>query len=96
MPNAPSSVGQATNLCLVIGTVFVICATAAAQVGLNAWNRPFYEAISARNFVAFSYQLVVFAAIARGLLVLNVAQAWLREMIKLRSREWLTRELFAE
>jgi vitamin B12/bleomycin/antimicrobial peptide transport system ATP-binding/permease protein len=39
---------------------------------------------------------LVFAAIAGGLLVLNVAQAWLREMIKLRSREWLTRDLFAE
>src|SRR5271157_5460981 len=79
---------------LTTGTVLVVCATAAAQVGLNAWNRPFYEAISARNFVAFSYQLVVFAAIASGLLVLNVTQAWLREMIKLRSREWLTRDLF--
>ncbi len=81
---------------LTIGTVLVICATAAAQVGLNAWNRPFYEAISTRNFLAFLYQLFVFAAIAGGLLVLNVAQAWLREMIKLRSREWLTRDLFAE
>src|SRR5271165_5591875 len=60
---------------LTTGTVLVVCATAAAQVGLNAWNRPFYEAISARDFVAFSYQLVVFAAIAGGLLVLNVAQA---------------------
>jgi len=39
---------------------------------------------------------LVFAAIASGLLVLNVAQAWLREMIKLRSREWLTRDLLAE
>jgi vitamin B12/bleomycin/antimicrobial peptide transport system ATP-binding/permease protein len=76
--------------------ILVVCATAAAQVGLNAWNRPFYEAISARNSVAFLYQLLVFAAIAGALLVLNVAQAWLREMIKLRSREWLTRDLFAE
>jgi vitamin B12/bleomycin/antimicrobial peptide transport system ATP-binding/permease protein len=66
---------------LTIGTVLVVCATAAAQVGLNAWNRPFYEAISARNFFSFLYQLLVFAAIAGGLLVLNVAQAWLREMI---------------
>src|SRR5206468_11294083 len=43
-----------------------------------------------------SYQLLVFAAIAGGLLFLNVAQAWLREMIKLKSREWLTRDLFGE
>src|SRR5271165_5259537 len=81
---------------LTTGTVLVVCATAAAQVGLNAWNRPFYEAISARHFPAFLYQLLVFAAIASGVLVLNVAQAWLRELIKLRSREWLTRDLFAE
>jgi vitamin B12/bleomycin/antimicrobial peptide transport system ATP-binding/permease protein len=80
---------------LTIGTVIVVSATAAAQVGLNAWKRPFYEAISARNFFSFLYQLLVFAVIAGGLLVLNVAQAWLREMIKLRSREWLTRDLFA-
>src|SRR5262249_31033810 len=33
---------------LIIGTVFVIGATAAAQVGLNAWNRPFYQAIAER------------------------------------------------
>jgi vitamin B12/bleomycin/antimicrobial peptide transport system ATP-binding/permease protein len=81
---------------LTIGTILVICATAAAQVGLNAWKRPFYEEISARNFLGFVHQLLVFAAIAGGLLVLNVAQAWVREMIKLRSREWLTRDLFAK
>src|SRR5208282_4654187 len=72
---------------LTIGTTIVVCATAAAQVGLNAWNRPFYEAISARTFLGFLHQLLVFAA---------MAQAWLREMIKLRSREWLTRDLLAE
>ncbi|MBV8243919.1 MAG: hypothetical protein JOY75_24320, partial [Hyphomicrobiales bacterium] len=60
---------------LTIGTVLVVCLTAAAQVGLNAWNRPFYEAISARNSFAFLYELLVFAAIAGGLLVLNVVQA---------------------
>jgi vitamin B12/bleomycin/antimicrobial peptide transport system ATP-binding/permease protein len=90
------SPGRRSLALLIIGTVFVICATAAAQVGLNAWNRPFYEAIAERKFFAFLYQLLVFAAMAGGLLVLNVAQAWLREMIKLRSREWLTRDLFAE
>ena len=90
------SPGRRSLALLMIGTVFVICATAAAQVGLNAWNRPFYEAIAERNFPAFLDQLLVFAVISGCLLVLNVAQAWLREMIKLKSREWLTRDLFAE
>src|SRR5260370_8537360 len=88
------SPGRRSLALLIIGIVLVICATAAAQVGLNAWNRPFYEAIAERNFPAFLDQLLVFTFIPRCLLILNVAQAWLREMIKLKSREWLTRDLF--
>jgi len=88
--------GRHSLALLIVGMVLVICATAAAQVGLNAWNRPFYEAIAERNFPAFLDQLLVFTVIAGCLLVLNVAQAWLREMIKLKSREWLTRDLFGE
>jgi putative ATP-binding cassette transporter len=42
------------------------------------------------------YQSFIFFVIAGSLLALNVAQAWLREMIKLKSREWLTRDLFAQ
>jgi putative ATP-binding cassette transporter len=90
------SSGRRSLALLIIGMVLVICATAAAQVALNAWNLPFYEAIAERKFPAFLEQLLVFAVIAGCLLVLNVAQAWLREMIKLNSREWLTRDLFGE
>ena len=90
------SPGRHSLALLIVGMVLVICATAGAQVGLNAWNRPFYEAIAERHFPAFLDQLLVFTVIAGGLLVLNVAQAWLREMIKLKSREWLTRDLFGE
>jgi putative ATP-binding cassette transporter len=81
---------------LTIATVLVICATTVAQVRLNAWNRPFYDAIQERNLSAFAHQSLIFVLIAGTLLVLNVAQAWLREMIKLKSREWLTRDLFAQ
>jgi vitamin B12/bleomycin/antimicrobial peptide transport system ATP-binding/permease protein len=90
------SPGRRSLALLVAATLFTVGATAVAQVRLNAWNGPFYEAIAQRNFSAFLYELLVFAAIAGGLLVLNVAQAWLREMIKLNSREWLTRDLVGE
>ena len=146
-----------------------ICATAAAQVGLNAWNRPFPEVIlapppSARRsgftghqqantiilerprpvpaphncrqgidiisktrFTRLRQRLhcprhspfsrsriseianpkapricenvtsrISLRSDCQGLLVLNVAQAWLREMIKLRSRGSLTRDLLAK
>ena len=90
------SPGRRSLALLIAATLFAVGATAVAQVRLNAWNGPFYEAIAQRNFSAFLYELLVFAAIAGGLLVLNVAQAWLREMIKLNSREWLTRDLVGE
>ena len=81
---------------LIAATAFVVGTTAAAQVSLNAWNGPFYEAIAQRNVWAFLHELLVFAVLASGLLVLNVAQAWLRGMIKLNSRERLTRHLLGE
>lgn len=91
-----ASEGRHVLTVLTITIVLVICATVAAQVWLNAWNKPFYNAIKDRNLSAFAYQCLVFVVIAGSLLVLNVAQAWLREMIKLKSREWLTRDLFAQ
>jgi putative ATP-binding cassette transporter len=91
-----STEGRRPLTLLSIAIVLIICATVVAQLALNAWNRPFYNAIQQRNLSGFAYQSLVFVVIAGSLLVLNVAQAWLREMIKLRSREWLTRDLFAQ
>jgi len=88
-----SSPGRRNLTLLTVGIITVICLTAGGQVILNAWNRPFYEAIEQRNLGAFTHQLMIFVMIAGGLLVLNVAQAWLREMIKVQSREWLTKDL---
>ncbi len=91
-----STEGRHILTMLTAAVVLVIGLTVVAQVALNAWNRPFYDAIQKRDLPAFLYQSLVFCVIAGSLLVLNVAQAWLREMIKLKSREWLTRDLFAE
>ena len=91
-----SSEGRRTLSFLTVAIITVICMTAGGQIALNAWNKPFYDAIEQRNLSAFGYQLLVFFGIAGGLLALNVIQAWLREMIQLKSREWLTRDLFAQ
>jgi putative ATP-binding cassette transporter len=80
-------------LVLSIGICVVVGATAFGQVELNAWNRPFFDALSRKDLGAFLYQLWVFAMIAGGLLVLNVAQVWLNNMTKLNLREGLTRDL---
>jgi putative ATP-binding cassette transporter len=78
---------------LGLGVCVVVGATAFGQVKLNAWNQPFYDALSRKDLGAFSYQLGVFAVIAGGLLILNVAQAWLNQMTKVKLREGLTRHL---
>jgi len=78
------------------GVVVVIGLTAFGQVRLNAWNQPFYDALARKNFPEFLQQLVVFAFIAGGLLVLNVAQSWLNQAIKVKLREGLVRDLFDE
>ncbi len=76
--------------------VVVIGATAYGQIRLNAWNQPFYDALERKNLPAFLDQLVVFAVITSGLLVLNVAQAWLNLRAKVKLREGLVRDLFNE
>jgi putative ATP-binding cassette transporter len=83
-------------LLLGAALVVVVGATAAGQIRLNAWNQPFYDALERKQLGAFLHQLVVFAVIAGFLLCLNVAQAWLNQMTKLKLREGLVRDLFEE
>ena len=89
---AGSGVGK-TLVFLIIGLFLVIVATAYGQIRLNAWNKPFYDAISRRDLHDFLRQLGVFAVIAFGLLILNVAQKWLGEMLKLKLRDGLLHDL---
>lgn len=79
-----------------LGIVAVIVATSVGQVLLNRWNQPFYDALARRDMQDFLHQLMVFAAIAGGLLVLNVGQTWLNQMIRLKLREALTLDLIGE
>jgi len=81
---------------LVAGIFAVILATAYGQVVLNGWNKPFYDALQRRDMPAFLAQLLVFFEIAGALLVLNIAQLWLNQMLHLRLREALTRDMIDE
>lgn len=77
-----------------VGLVGVILLTVYGQIRLNAWNQPFYDALSQKQFGPFTQQLLVFAIIVGSLLVLNVSQRWLNLMLKLKLREGLVQELF--
>jgi len=80
-------------MALTVGAAAIIVITAYGQVRLNRWNQPFYDALSRRNVREFTLQLIVFAVIAGALLLLNVAQRWLGEMLKVKLREGLVHDL---
>ena len=68
----------------ILAIMVVILITVLGQLRLNAWNRPFYDAIAQKNVENFLIQLGVFCIIAGILLVLNVSQAWMTLAIKLK------------
>ena len=91
-----SSPQRTKLLVLGVAIVAVIGTTAFGQVRLNAWNEPFYNALTRKDLAEFFDQLAVFGVIAGGLLVLNVAQAWLNQMAKVKLREGVVFDLFDE
>ena len=74
---------------LMAALVLVIAATAWYQILLNAWNKPFYDSLTRRDFHAFLQQLLVFTELAVMLLALNVGQQWLDSTLKLTLRRGL-------
>src|SRR3569833_167152 len=85
------------RLFVIGGAVFlVIVATTYAQIRLNRWNQPFYDALARRDLHGFFVQLTAFAIIAGSLLVLNVVQRFLSETMKLWLRQGLTQDLVQE
>jgi vitamin B12/bleomycin/antimicrobial peptide transport system ATP-binding/permease protein len=80
---------------LILAILVVILVTAYGQIRLNRWNKPFFDALSRRDFRDFLYQLGVFFVIVGALLILNVIQRWLGETLKLRLREGLVLDLLS-
>jgi putative ATP-binding cassette transporter len=87
-----SPVGK-TLIWLVVGVLVIVIATAYGQIRLNRWNKPFFDALSRRDIHEFLVQLGIFFLIAGTVLILNVAQRWLVELLKLRLREGLVHDL---
>jgi len=83
-------------LLLSAGLVIVVAATAFMQIRLNAWNQPFYDALTHKDMPGFVRQLVVFAELAAVLLVLNVSQVWLNQTSRVVLRQGLVHDLLNE
>ena len=78
------------------GIVFAISLNMVGQVRLNEWKGAFYNALEQSDASAFITQIGVFILIVAVLLTLVVAETWIREMLEVRLREWLTHDLLDE
>lgn len=78
---------------LAFGVVAVIALNMVAQVRLNTWQGDFYNAIDQRQASELLHQTLIFLVIVAGLLLLVVGETFFRELLIVRLREWLTRDL---
>ena len=85
-----------TIVFLAVALIAVVGVTAYAQVRLNAWNEPFYDALAHKNVSGFVQQLAVFTELAGILLTFNVAQTWLNQKSKLVLRQGVVEDLLAQ
>lgn len=63
---------------------------------LNKWNNDFYNALQNKDFAEFKTQLLRFAGLAFTYIAVAVYQIYLRQMLQIRWRRWLTDALTAE
>jgi putative ATP-binding cassette transporter len=66
------------------------------SVVLNDWNRQFFNAIEKKESAAFTELLIRFCGIAATFIVVAVLRAYLRQMLEMRWRIWLTRQYLSE
>ena len=60
------------------------------NVRLNAWNNDFYNALQEYDWPNFWWQFAIFGMIAAALILVFVYELYLRQILQIRWRRWLT------
>ena len=63
------------------------------QIRLNWWNKDFFDALEQRNWNAFIGQMWLFAAWAGAGMITAVYQLYMKQLLQLHWRRWLTHRL---
>src|SRR5712691_3885652 len=66
------------------------------NVRLNTWNNDFYNALQEYDWPKFWWQFAVFGMIAAALIVVYVYELYLRQILQIRWRRWLTERFLQE
>src|SRR5712671_2475440 len=76
---------------LLLGAVIALNLSAVwLNVRLNSWNNDFYNALQEYDWPKFWWQFAIFGMIAAALIVVAVYQLYLRQILQIRWRRWLT------
>ncbi len=78
-----SGVILAAVIALNLGSVYI-------TVLINLWYALFYNALQDRNFSAFTIQILRFSVLAAIFIFAGVYRVYLRQMLQIRWRNWLT------
>ena len=75
---------------LLAAVVAIELSIVGITVLINQWNARFYNALQARDWHQFIYQLGYFCVLAAVFIVLAVYQLYLNQWLQIRWRRWLT------
>jgi putative ATP-binding cassette transporter len=81
---------------LLLATVGLTLALVYMAVLFNNWNREFYNSLEQKNFEDFRDLLLYFSFLAALYIGIAVYRLYLRQMLTMRWRVWLTREYLGE
>ena len=75
----------------LLGTIITLNLSGVGlSVVFNNWNKYFYNALEDKDLAAFKYQLLRFLFLASATIIVAVTQTYLRQLLIIRWRRWLT------
>jgi putative ATP-binding cassette transporter len=77
-------------IALLVAVIMLNLITVALNVRLNRWNNDFYDALQQYNWTEFWRQFAIFGVIAFALILVAVYSLYLRQVLHIRWRRWLT------
>jgi putative ATP-binding cassette transporter len=75
---------------LLVAVIALNLITVGLNVRLNTWNNDFYDALQQYNWPEFWRQFAIFGIIAFSMIVVAVYSLYLRQILHIRWRRWLT------
>lgn len=78
---------------LVVGVLALTLFQIGIQIRINIWNRDFFDALQYHNWAAFLRQMIIFAVLGSVSMGVAVYQVYVKQLLQLRWRRWLTAQL---